>query len=118
MTATLTDSGGRILLRCRADDCFADDDKTINMLIEAGCKFFRETPPKETFDFKKEALRFANEARFASKLDFNTARRKYNAAIALNPSSLQYRYELSRLLMREAGAQLSRKLSESDYDKY
>lgn len=118
MTATLTDSGGRILLRCRADDCFADDDKTINMLIEAGCKFFRETPPKDTYDSKKEALRFANEARFASKLDFNTARRKYNAAIALDPASLQYRYELALLLVREAGAQLNRKLPERDYDTY
>ena len=72
-------------------------------------------PGKIASSSKQEARRFYQEFKYIHKIDFEAARRKISAAIALTPENLDYRRDFAYLLMNEAKKKIR---THNNNDKY
>ena len=97
----VTDAADKELFRFNLDDCLTDPKATAMKTIAAIAEYLKISLPSITVSASDEAARFFAEYQFFSRLgDYAAARRKLDAAIALEPKKLEYRLamlDLNRL---------------------
>ena len=92
LTLRVTDVADKELFRFALDNCFSNPQTTAMKTTAAMSEYLKVSPSSITVSASDEAARFFAEYQFFSRLgDYAAARRKLDAAIALEPQKLEYR---------------------------
>ncbi|MFA6291049.1 MAG: hypothetical protein WC637_04665 [Victivallales bacterium] len=103
LTLRVTDVANKELYRFTLDNCFADTEATAIKTIAAVADYLKVSPPNITISAADEAAHFFAEYQFFSRLgDYAAARRKLDAAIALAPTKLDYRFRMLEFNMLDS----------------
>jgi hypothetical protein len=103
LTLRVTDAANKELFRFNLDNCLADTEATAIKTIAAVADYLKVSQPNITVSASAEATRFFAEYQFFSRLgDYAAARRKLDAAIALAPMKLDYRFRMMEFNMLDS----------------
>lgn len=91
LTLRITDAADKELFRFSLNNCLADTKTTAMKIIATIAEYLKVSPSNIAVSASAEAARFFAEYQFLSRLgDYAGARRKLDAAIALEPKTLDY----------------------------
>lgn len=97
------DTAGKELAKFSFEDCMKDQAATSRELLAKLSEFLSVSAPPEISSSKAEAARFFKEYKYSELSgDWETAERKIEAAVALNPNSPDYRHERAHFIARKS----------------
>ena len=104
LSLNILDLEGKQISQIKVENCLKDPKATIETVLAGLSKFFSmPVSPTDKVSDKKEAERFFNEYKFCDRIgDIKGAERKLEAAIALKPDSIQYRFEMATFKIKKA----------------